>query len=273
VIPAWDDYARDFLGEAIESVRAQTVPVELVVVDNASAAPIADVDGGRVVRLRRRVSVGAARNAGLAEVATPYVVFLDADDLLLGGAVEAMLRQARARPGAAAWVLGIVDGVTGRRHRSPRPVAGLLARRPGLFALANASWSLLPTQGATLLLTDLVRALGGYDDASHGEDWPLCAAMAFHGRMAFDDVPALIYRWRPNSPGGPGTSSAQVRDNARRVRERLRAEPAAPSWLPVVLPIVQLVVVEVVRPLVRSARGLPVRLRRRGSQELGRGAS
>jgi glycosyltransferase involved in cell wall biosynthesis len=263
VIPAWDSYAAAPLVEAVESALAQSVPAEVLVVDNASNVPIPAMTGARILRTSTRVTVGTSRNLGLAEVDTPFVVFLDADDLLVEGALDAMLRAVDSCPEAVAWVLGIVDGTTGRRHRSPRRIARVLARRPSLFAIANAGWSLMPTQGATLLRVDLLRELGGYDDSERGgDDWPLCAAIAFRGKVAFDASPALMYRHRPNSPGGDAFPSELVRRNARRVRARLRGQSSVPSWVLWILPVLQLTAIRIVRPVVKGARRAGSFLRR-----------
>jgi glycosyltransferase involved in cell wall biosynthesis len=236
-------------------VLAQSAGADLLVVDNASSVPIPTVTGARIVRTSKRVTVGASRNLGLAEVDTPFVVFLDADDLLLEGALDAMLRAAASCPDAVAWVLGIVDGATGRLHRSPRKIARVLARSPSLFAIANAGWSLMPTQGATLLRVELLREVGGYDNSERGgDDWPLCAAIAFRGRVAFESFPALMYRHRPNSPGGDAFPSDLVRRNARRVQVRLHAQPSVPRWFLWILPVLQLAAIEIVRPVVKAAR-------------------
>jgi len=257
VIPAWDGYAGATLLEAVQSALAQRVEAEVLVVDNASKVPIPDVSGARVLRSPERVTVGASRNLGLAEVDTPFVVFLDADDLLLEGALDAMLRAERAYPDSVAWVLGIVDGDTGRPHRSPRKIARVLARWPRLFALSNAGWSLMPTQGATLLRVDVLRELGGYDDSERGgDDWPLCAAIAFRGRVVFDGFPALMYRSRANSPGGEAFPAELVRRNARRVQDRLRGQASVPRWFLRLLPLLQEGAITIVRPLFKALRRL-----------------
>ena len=255
MIPAWDSYVGEPLVEAIESALAQSVRPEVFVVDNASKVPIPAMTGARILRTSARVTVGASRNFGLAEVDTPFVVFLDADDLLLEGALDAMLRAARSCPEAVAWVLGIVDGSTGRRHRSPRRIARVLARHPTLFATANAGWSLMPTQGATLLRVDLLRELGGYDDSElGGDDWPLAAAIAFRGKVAFDSFPALMYRRRPNSPGGGAFPSDLIRRGGRRVQVRLQGQSSVPRWVLWILPLLQLTAIRIVRPVVTGVR-------------------
>ncbi len=86
VIPC-HNYAR-YLGKAIESVLKQTHPVaEIIVIDDASEDETPEVarsyaaNGVRYIRGGWR-SVGKARNAGLYATTAPYLVFLDADDLL-----------------------------------------------------------------------------------------------------------------------------------------------------------------------------------------------
>jgi hypothetical protein len=253
VIPVWDSYV-GFLGEAVASAREQDVEAELIVVDNASTVPLPELPGVRVVRSDSRLSTGAARNLGLAAVTAPLVVFLDADDLMLPGALARFL--AGLRDDDIALAMAIVDGDTGGRHRAPRRIAYALARAPRLFALANTVWSLLPTQGATVMRTADVRAAGGYGDRSQGEDWALGAALAWRGRVRLTQEPGLVYRWRFDSPGRDG-AEADLLDNARFLRERLRADAALPRPVRAVLPVVaagQWAAVRLVRPVVRALR-------------------
>jgi glycosyltransferase involved in cell wall biosynthesis len=253
VIPVWDSYVQ-FLAEAVASVRDQGVPAEIVVVDNASTEPLPALEDVRVVRSPERVPTGAARNVGLEAVTAPLVVFLDVDDLMLPGSLATLL--AGLRDGDAAFALAIVDGDTGGRHRAPRRIAYALARFPWLFAVANTVWSLLPTQGATVMRTADVRAAGGYGERSQGEDWVLGAALAWRGRVRLSSEPGLVYRWRFDSPGRPG-AGLDLLGNARFVRERLRADPALPAAARALLPLVaagQWLAVKALRPLVLMGR-------------------
>jgi hypothetical protein len=253
VIPVWDSYV-GFLQEAIASVHQQGVEAELIVVDNASANPLPALEGMCVVRSERRLSTGAARNLGLAAVTAPLVVFLDADDLMLPGTLATFL--AGLRDDDIAFAMAIVDGDTGGRHRAPRRIAYALARAPRLFALATTIWSLLPTQGATIMRTADVRAAGGYGDRSQGEDWALGAALAWRGRVRLTKEPGLVYRWRFDSPGREG-ADADLLDNARALRERLRADLDVPAPARALLPLVaaaQWAAVALVRPVVRALR-------------------
>src|SRR4051794_8146703 len=148
VIPAWDSYV-PYLATAVQSAEEQVPRPHVLVVDNASTAPLPDL-GARVVRAPDRLSVGAARTLGLREATTPWVLMLDADDVLLAGTIERLLREAQADTGAVAVVPRILDSQTRTPHHWPRPWARRLARHRRTFSVANAIWSLYPTIGVLL---------------------------------------------------------------------------------------------------------------------------
>jgi glycosyltransferase involved in cell wall biosynthesis len=99
------------LGEALASCAAQAPPAaEVVVVDDGSpddvAAAVAPFRDRLPLRLVRRSNGGlsAARNTGIAESESPFLIFLDADDRLCPGAIAAGLGCLAANPDAAfAW--------------------------------------------------------------------------------------------------------------------------------------------------------------------------
>jgi glycosyltransferase involved in cell wall biosynthesis len=258
VIPAWDGYAGSGLLDAVASVQRQRCPHQLIVVDNASRTPLPPLPDAAVLTLGRRVSTGAARNAALQSIATPYVVFLDADDELLDGALGQLV-DVLDRAGGPAAALAILDAGTGGLHRTPRQSAARLARRPPVLALANAIWSLLPTQGATIMRVDAVRACGGYADRDSGEDWVLGTSLTLRGRIAFDSRPALRYRARDDSPGNAPLRRRVLLGNAAAVRARLRSDLAAPVWLRKLLPgiaVAQTIAALVLSPATRRARAV-----------------
>ncbi len=70
---------------------------DVIVVDDASRSPeavaaVARSHGARVVALTINRGPGGARNAGLAQVRTPFVVFVDSDIVLDPGTVPTLLR-------------------------------------------------------------------------------------------------------------------------------------------------------------------------------------
>ena len=103
VIPCFNQ-AR-FLDDAIQSVASQSDPTaQIVVVDDGSTddtAMVARRHAGVEYLYQRNSGLAAARNAGLRRSAGQYVVFLDADDRLLPGALGAGVVCLEASPDAA----------------------------------------------------------------------------------------------------------------------------------------------------------------------------
>ncbi len=101
VIPAYN--ARRTIGETIESVLAQTlVPDEIIVVDDGSTDGTADhpVLAHPHIRVLRQENAGAAKalNAGIANASGAYISFLDHDDLWLPDKQKLQLDVLTGRP-------------------------------------------------------------------------------------------------------------------------------------------------------------------------------
>jgi hypothetical protein len=120
------NYAQ-FVGAAIESALAQGADVEVVVVDDGStdeSSTVIESYGDRVTAVfQENAGQAAAFNAGFAASSGSIVVFLDADDVLAPGAVDAM-RSAFADPTVAKlhWSLWEIDGES-RPNGKLRPEA------------------------------------------------------------------------------------------------------------------------------------------------------
>ena len=257
VVPVWGAYAGKPLAEALDSLRSQDVPVRILVVDNASAPPVPRPPGAELMRAPSRLSVGAARNLGLEQVDTPYVIFWDADDLMLPGTVRRLRDAIRADAGLLAVAMGILEGDPPVRHRWPRRWARPLARRRRAFALAHAVWSLFPATGATIMRTASVRDAGGYADADSGEDWVLGVSLAFRGRLALDPTPGRLYRRHPSSLWERRRSTRHLLGHAAAVRERIRCDPAVPRGARLLLPVIaalQLGAILVLQPAATALR-------------------
>ncbi len=253
VIPVWGERYSNLLGEAIESVRRQAPEAPIVVIDNAGDVPLPGTESTHVVRLEDRVSIGRARNIGLAEVETEFALVLDADDTLEPGALEGLALPLRADPGLVAVVGRVVEG-DGRRHRLPRRFAPLLARAPRLFAIINASWLLFPVQGCAMYRVAVARACGGYGDTHEGDDYELAVALAAAGRVGFVDAVVRHYRDPHGGLGSPPDNASLLR-RARAVRTRL----ATHRWGRIAGPVIhgaQLVAIYCLRPLVCGGRRL-----------------
>jgi len=242
--------------------------VRIVVVDNCSSVAVPQLEGTTVVRTAARLSAGEARNRGLEHVETEFVMFLDADDELLRGALETVRQGISSDPGLAAFAMSLLEPETGRRHRFPYRFAFLLTRFPRAFALITSVWSLYSTQGCAIFRTAWVKECGGYADLSGPEDWILGVSQAFRGRIRLDRSPGLVYRLHHESLA-QAQSGRYLMLAARRVRERLRSDPAVPAWARTAVPLIavmQAIAIFALRPLYRAARqgtGLPITSSRR----------
>jgi glycosyltransferase involved in cell wall biosynthesis len=237
VIPAWNLGSE--LEGAVASVTAQDVAVDLLTVDNASEVEVPNLDG-ELLRLDRRVSVGAARNAGLTRVRTPFVLFLDADDRLLPGSLETLLR-AFADETLATHALAIRGQDVATGHEAPwgfpPPSAYSLQRWPSLLAVANTATPMVPAVGAVLHRTDVVRAAGGFADRNFGEDWALTAVLGFLGRVRLSDTQGLLLRVRTDSLTSQYEKWAAIAGVRREIRRRLRVTPEVPTAMRLATPL------------------------------------
>ena len=90
-----------FVGAAIESVLSQDQDVEVIVVDDASTDGSAKVISqyaervAKVILLEKNRGQGGGLNVGFEEATGDLVMFLDADDFLIPGAVETILSNYR----------------------------------------------------------------------------------------------------------------------------------------------------------------------------------
>ena len=127
VIPAYNH--GHFVSEAIQSVLDQDyAPTEIIVVDDGSADDTAAVVAAfPTVRYHRQANRGlaAARNAGLAMSRGELVVFLDADDRLLPGAISTGAAVLTANP-ALGFTAGYSHFITreGQAQPTMQPVRG-----------------------------------------------------------------------------------------------------------------------------------------------------
>ena len=104
IIPAYN--AAGTIGRAIASLKSQTIPVEIVVVDDGSTDGSSEsldsylqlqLDTTTIRIIHQQNSGGyAARRRGLQEVKTPYFGFMDADDWVEPTMYEKMLAAAKA---------------------------------------------------------------------------------------------------------------------------------------------------------------------------------
>jgi glycosyltransferase involved in cell wall biosynthesis len=152
-----------FLGEALESVHAQTRAADAIVVvdDGSDDHPEEVVARFPEVRCLRQDNRGlaAARNAGLTALSTRYVIFLDADDRLEPRAIAAGLA-CFARTPDSCFVYGghlYIDregNKTGERFEPP-------GEAPYLHLLRR---NFIGMHATVMYRRDLLAAAGGFDE-------------------------------------------------------------------------------------------------------------
>lgn len=105
IIPSYQH--ADYLPDAIDSAIAQTVPCEVLVVDDGSTddtldmllAEYADKPRVRIFPLMHG-GVATARNHGIRHALCEYITFLDADDVIEPHKIERQIAELEAHPGA-----------------------------------------------------------------------------------------------------------------------------------------------------------------------------
>jgi GT2 family glycosyltransferase len=153
-----------YLDEALASLFAQDIPIEVFVADGGSTDNSLDVIGnwqGRLAgwRSHRDAGQAAAINEGIGQGSAPYVCWLNSDDLLLPGALQHLLN-ALERDCNAPAVYGkawhLIEK-TGRRY--PVWVEPFSEQRLALRCIS--------AQPATLIRRSAWERVGGLDETLH----------------------------------------------------------------------------------------------------------
>jgi len=159
------------LRRTLESLSAQTMPVPVVLVDNASrddSPTFAEREfGARVLRLERNLGFGSALNRGVAEFPADRLVFLNNDVECEPQFLEALV-EASGRADMAAGVLLQADRTDLIDSAGVVADQTLLAwdylyGHPAADA-TTAAPPLGPTGGAALVKRDVFERVGGFDE-------------------------------------------------------------------------------------------------------------
>jgi len=190
IIPAYN--AEGFIAGAIESIRAQDIPVdEILVVDDGSKDRTAEVVqslGGNVILLRQQnAGPSAARNLGLQQARGDLIAFLDADDRWTPDKLRTQLAALENHPelGLVASDMAEVDPEGRLLVPSVLDKHGLLSEFQALDgapiprAVARlVEKNFIPT-GSVLARRSVFEASGGFKNhIRYGEDLELWARIA-----------------------------------------------------------------------------------------------
>ena len=221
IVPCWN--AADSIERALQSVLADpAAAVECVVVDDGSTdatVPIVEAMAAadpRLVLIRSPQNAGAsaARNLALERYRGTWVTFLDADDILTDGAVEALLRPTRTTDalavigqriwsdGTRTWVTSLYDIPDIRE-----PGRKSLASAPGLVYYASATGKAFHRS----LVGDLRfagRVLGD-------QPWALRALLRAGDRIEVIGEDVYVWLRPPTEMTDPRSITATTRSTAR----------------------------------------------------------
>jgi hypothetical protein len=231
LIPSWN--AASSIERALASIlEERRIPLECVVIDDASTDGTADVVQAvadrdpRVVliRLPSNMGVSNARNRGLAVARGVWLSFLDADDRLLPGAIDALMRptvdpevlvvvgQRIWTDGDRTWISPVYDN---RDIREPGRKS--IATHPGLLYYASSTGKVIHRS----LTEDLQfegRVLGD-------QLWAVRAMLRAGGGI--EVIGETIYEWsRPHPDRYVPTITAATRASAERAAEMAAMAPS-----------------------------------------------
>ena len=220
VMPAYEE--QEFIGEALESVLAQTYgPIEVIVVDDGSGdrtVEIAQASGVHVLRCPHR-GAAAACNAGLHLIRGEYWTIFDADDVMPPGRLARQVEYLAQNP-ECEIVLGLTEAfVTPGESRPPH---------------YNPAWDDGPfpaCSGTMLARRSTLEVVGRFDETRticYDLDW-LARAKDAGVRSGQLDHVALHYRIHcGNTTADSGAVNTAMLKVLRESLERRRARSGSP---------------------------------------------
>jgi glycosyltransferase involved in cell wall biosynthesis len=224
VIPAFN--CVEWLGAAVRSCLEQTLkPLEVIVVDDGSTDPTPDLckKFGGAVRYQRveNGGVSRARNIGARMAQGDWLVFLDADDVLLLHAIRALLDCAVKGEAGVAYGMVIERAEAGKLARLNG--YDFAAGDPPIAAERTLRRGSVATPGSAIVRADLHRSVGGfvtgYEPLEDRDYFAKCGCLEC---VAFCDTVVLDKTWRPASHGS---------QHAKRIFRGQRAQRDLRRWL------------------------------------------
>lgn len=223
IIPAYN--AAETLEATIGSALGIKSPaVEVIVVDDGSTDETPSICASFAERIRyRRVENGGvsrARNIGARMAMGEWLLFLDADDLLMAEGPELLLETARCQSASVAYGQVIERGATSERDR----LNGFdyIAGPPPLRALNGIYRGVIITPGSAIVRKSLHQRVGGfvtgYEPMEDRDYWLKCGLLE---RVAYCPNPVLDKTWMPASHGS---------QHAKRIYRGQKAQRALKYW-------------------------------------------
>lgn len=224
----------DYVGEAVRSALGQSLPpLEVIVVDDGSGDRTPEVLASFGDRIRwfprDHQGIAASFNFGVQQARGEWIAFLESDDALEPGYLEAAFRFLAAHPGVE-WVS------TARRivDSEGRPT-GDVQRKPSRGPLYTTESILrydLGCASTPVVRRDALLDTGPFDSRTYGADTDMALRFSLRHGMGYLDKP--LYRYRRH---GANTSWSEMRNGrevlsiVERFRDEHRDYAAAHPWL------------------------------------------
>jgi O-antigen biosynthesis protein len=207
VIPTYNRVG--YLRQSIESALAQDYPhCRVLVADDGSTDGTADLVrsfGARGVQLVSGPHAGGPtnRNRAIAQVATPFLIWLGDDDVFVPDLVQRRVAALARRPDA-----DIVHGDTTVCDAALTPRQLLTgedwSNRPEALVAALFQQNVIADGGALMRLAVFTRG-GLYDPAyPKGHDYHMWSRLALRARFVYDAGGGMMWRWHGANMGLSG---------------------------------------------------------------------
>lgn len=211
-----------YIAAAIDSILRQTwTKLRLLIINDGSSDKSLHICQQRAT-LDNRIDIISHHNQGLiktlnrglAQVATPYVARMDADDYCEPGRIEKQISLLRARPdvGVCGTFYRKLEGSNLSEFQRPHTSDGIET-----FLLFDNPIA----HGSVVARTAILKNHGGYPDhadAVHVEDYALWTSLV--GYTKFANLPEYLYTYRVSSDSVSGLNHARQLTNRDKIAEQ-----------------------------------------------------
>ena len=217
IIPVYN--VTDFLEAAVHSAANQSYPAKEIILvnDGSDATATAEIERIAVqyddVLLLHQQNKGAAaaRDFGLEHANADYIVFLDADDLLLQSTLHAFSSAFAASPDAIA-VYGKHQRINQKGHIIGAPLPEKLTYGADVLEKLLLGTACLAVGAICIKKSVLQKLSVNNHDLTFGEDWVLWCHLALHGDIIPATAKTVLYYRRHDS-----NTTAEFFNNAERI--------------------------------------------------------
>lgn len=200
-----------YIRETVLSAVHQEYPqLEVIVIDDGSPVPAApsleDVPNVHLIRTENRGCAGA-RNFGFSQSHGEFILFLDGDDVLQPGAVQAHVTALKANPNAG--LVFAADRVIDDNGKELQPPHVCKPRRDYLTMLFYSNP--IRTPGVTMMRRTAFEEAGGFDSSlsAQVDDYELYLRMARRHPFVRHTLCVLNYRWHSSNVSRDGSQMKQ----------------------------------------------------------------